>query len=122
MTADVTEDHVGAYAAQSAYFFMLCMIPIILLLITMVQYTPVTKADVMTAVIQVFPTSVDSMITSIVNQVYNQSSGIIPITVVVALWSAGKGVLAMTSGLNCVYKCNETRNYIFLRIRQPSIR
>ena len=117
MTADVTEDHVGAYAAQSAYFFMLCMIPIILLLITMVQYTPVTKADVMTAVIQVFPTSVDSMITSIVNQVYNQSSGIIPITVVVALWSAGKGVLAMTSGLNCVYKCNETRNYIFLRIR-----
>ena len=23
----------------------------------------------------------------------------------------------MTSGLNCVYKCNETRNYIFLRIR-----
>lgn len=39
MTADVTEDHVGAYAAQSAYFFMLCMIPIILLLITMVQYT-----------------------------------------------------------------------------------
>ena len=117
MTADVTEDHVGAYAAQSAYFFMLCMIPIILLLITMVQYTPVTKADVMTAVIQVFPTSVDSMITSIVNQVYNQSSGISPITVVVALWSAGKGVLAMTSGLNCVYKCNETRNYIFLRIR-----
>lgn len=117
MTADVTEDHVGAYAAQSAYFFMLCMIPIILLLVTMVQYTPVTKADVMTAVIQVFPTSVDSMITSIVNQVYNQSSGIIPITVVVALWSAGKGVLAMTSGLNCVYKCNETRNYIFLRIR-----
>lgn len=117
MTADVTEDHVVAYAAQSAYFFMLCMIPIILLLITMVQYTPVTKADVMTAVIQVFPTSVDSMITSIVNQVYNQSSGIIPITVVVALWSAGKGVLAMTSGLNCVYKCNETRNYIFLRIR-----
>ena len=77
------EDHVGAYAAQSAYFFMLCMIPIILLLITMVQYTPVTKADVMTAVIQVFPTSEDSMITSIVNQVYNQSSGIIPITVVV---------------------------------------
>ena len=66
MTADVTEDHVGAYAAQSAYFFMLCMIPIILLLITMVQYTPVTKADVMTAVIQVFRTSVDSMITSIV--------------------------------------------------------
>ena len=93
------------------------MIPIILLLLTMVQYTPITKADVMTAVLQVFPSSVDSMITSIVNQVYNQSMGIIPVTVLVALWSAGKGVLAVTTGLNCVYKCVETRNYIVLRIR-----
>ena len=71
----------------------------------------------MTAVLQVFPSSVDSMITSIVNQVYNQSMGIIPVTVLVALWSAGKGVLAVTTGLNCVYKCVETRNYIVLRIR-----
>lgn len=117
ISEDISADHVGAYAAQSAYFFMLSMIPIILLLLTMVQFTPVTKADVMTAVIQVFPASVDSLITSIVNQVYNQSTGIIPVTVIVALWSAGKGVLSMTSGLNCIYSCRETRNYIFLRIR-----
>lgn len=117
ITADISADHVGAYAAQSAYFFMLCLIPIILLLITMVQYTPVTKADVMTAVIQVFPSSVETLITSVVNQVYNQSMGVIPVTILVALWSAGKGVLAMTSGLNCIFGCRETRNYIFLRIR-----
>lgn len=117
ITRDISQDHVGAYAAQSAYFFMLCMIPIILLLLTLVRYTPVTKADVMAAVIQVFPSSVDSLITSIVNQVYNQSMSIIPITVIVALWSAGKGVLAMSSGLNCIYNCQETRNYVYLRIR-----
>ena len=62
----IAGNHVGAYAAQTAYFFMICMIPIILLLLTLVQYTPVTKADVMTAVIQVFPSSVDAMMTSIV--------------------------------------------------------
>ena len=115
-STQVGEDHVGAYAAQSAFFFMLSMIPIILLLLMLVRYTPVTKADVMTAVIQVFPRSVDSLITSIVNQVYNQSMGVIPVTVIVALWSAGKGVLAVTSGLNCVYECPETRNYVFLRV------
>lgn len=117
VSKEVSEAHVGAYAAQSAYFFMLCMIPIILLLLTLVQYTPVTKADVMTAVVQVFPSSVNSLIVSIVNQVYNQSTGIIPVTVIVALWSAGKGVLAMTSGLNSIYGCSETRTYVFLRIR-----
>lgn len=117
ISGEIAKDHVGAYAAQTAFFFMICMIPIILLLLTLVQYTPVTKADVMTAVIQVFPSSVESMMASIVNQVYNQSMGIIPITVIVALWSAGKGVLAMSTGLNCVYKCRETRNYVLLRLR-----
>ena len=114
---DIGEHHVGAYAAQAAYFFVLSLIPIILLLLTMVQYTPVTKADVMTAVVQVFPSTVDTLITSIVNQVYNQSVAVIPITILMALWSAGRGVLAMTSGLNWIYKSLETRNYLLLRIR-----
>lgn len=39
----VSDHHVGAYAAQTAYFFMLCMIPIILLLLTLVRYTPITE-------------------------------------------------------------------------------
>lgn len=114
---EMSAHHVGAYAAQAAYFFMLSMIPIILLLLTMVQYTPVTKADVMTAVVQVFPSTVDSLITSIVNQVYNQSSTVIPITIIIALWSAGKGVLSISTGLNAIYGCPETRNYLYLRIR-----
>ena len=114
---DIGEHHVGAYAAQAAYFFVLSLIPIILVLLTMVQYTPVTKADVMTAVVQVFPSTVDTLITSIVNQVYNQSSTVIPVTIVVALWSAGKGVLSITTGLNAIFGCPETRNYIYLRIR-----
>lgn len=114
---NVGAHHIGAYAAQSAYFFMLSLIPIIILLLTMVQFTPVTEEDVMNAVLQVFPSTVEGLISTLVAQVYNQSGSIIPITILMALWSAGKGVLSMTSGLNCVYESPETRNYIFLRIR-----
>ena len=96
---------------------MLSLIPIILLLLTMVQFTPVTRQDVMAAVTQVFPTSVEGLISSIVDQVYRQSSTIIPVTIIVALWSAGKGVLAMTSGMNLIYENTETRNYFYLRLR-----
>lgn len=111
------DDHTGAYAAMSAFFFVLSLIPIILLLLTLVQYTPLTKVDVMSAVANVVPDSITPAILAIVNQVYNQSAAVIPITVLVAMWSAGRGVLAMTAGLNCIYKSHETRNYIFLRIR-----
>ena len=113
----VSSHHTGAYAAQAAYFFVLSMIPIILLLLTMVQFTSLTKAYIMNAVLQAFPTTVEGLIESIVDQLYSLSGTIIPITVLVALWSAGRGVLSITNGLNCVYESRETRNYVYLRIR-----
>ena len=111
IAATVSSHHTGAFAAQAAYFFVLSLIPIFMLLLTMVQFTPVTKADVMEAVLPVFPSTVSPMIESIVNQVYMTSSSIIPVTILVALWSAGKGVLSVTYGLNCIYENTETRNY-----------
>ena len=111
------EDHVSAYAAQSAFFLMLSLIPIMLLLLTLVQYTPVTKADVMLLAYEVLPTSIRLTIISIINEVYNQKSTTIPLTAVAAIWSAGRGTLAITNGLNCIYGQKETRGYIYLRIR-----
>ncbi len=116
-TKKLADDHVSAYASQSAFFLVLSLIPIILLMMTLVQYTPVTKADVLTVAYEVFPTSIRTTIISIINEVYNQSQAVIPLTAVIALWSAGRGTLAITNGLNCIYAQNETRNYVFLRIR-----
>ena len=113
----INSPHTGAYAAQAAYFFVLSLIPIFLLLLTMVRFTPITMSEVMTAVLKVFPESVAPMIRSIVSQVYFQSGTIVPVTIVVALWSAGKGVLSVTSGLNSICENMETRNYFYLRIR-----
>ena len=113
----VGQDHVGAYAAQSAFFLVLSLIPIILLLLTLVQYTPVTKADVMSAAYELFPVTIRTTIVSIINEVYNQSRALIPVTALVAIWSAGRGTMAITNGLNCIHKESETRNYFFLRIR-----
>jgi len=113
----ISGHYTGAHAAQSAYFFVLSMIPIIVLLLTLVKYTPLTEEVVINAVAIAFPSTVNAMIVSIVTQVYNRSANFIPIMIIVALWSAGKGVLSMTSGLNKIYDCEETRNYIVLRLR-----
>ena len=115
--ATVNSHHTGAYAAQAAYFFVLSLIPIFLLLLAAVQFTNVTTNEVLQAVMRVFPETVEPLIRSIIVQVYTQSQGVIPLTVIIALWSAGKGVLSVTSGLNTIYENTETRNYVYLRIR-----
>lgn len=113
----ISRDRVGAYAAQSAFFLVLSLIPMILLLMTLVQYTPISQADVIEAVYETFPKTIRMTVISIVNEVYNQSKAMIPVTVLVTMWSAGRGVLAITSGLNSIHGEIETRNYIILRVR-----
>lgn len=40
-----------------------------------------------------------------------------PVTIITTLWSAGKGIAALTNGLNSIYHVTETRNYIINRLR-----
>lgn len=114
---EIVNDHVSAYAAQSAFFMMLSLVPIILLLMTLVRYTPITQGDIISVAYELFPKTISSTIISIINEVYSQTGTTISVTLLMALWSAGKGVLAMSNGLNTIRGQQETRNYIILRLR-----
>ena len=107
----------SAYAAQSAFFMMLSLVPILLLLMTLVRYTPVTQANIIEVAYEIFPKTVSSTIISIINEVYNQTGTAISVSILVAIWSAGKGVMAMSNGLNAIRGTQETRNYFVVRIR-----
>lgn len=93
------------------------MVPILLVLMTLVRFTPITQADIMRVAYELFPKTVSTTIISIVNEVYTQTGTAISVSALIAFWSAGKGVLAMSNGLNTIRGQVETRNYIFLRLR-----
>ncbi len=111
------KSHLRAYAAESAFFIVISIVPCILLLLTLIQYTPVTKTMIMEAALEVFPSNINVMIVSIVDEVYNQSVSVIPLTAITAMWSAGRGVLSMANGLNWVYGNTEKKNYVFMRLQ-----
>ena len=50
-----SEDRVDAYSAQSAFFIIMGFIPFVMLLLILLQYTPMTKEDVMTLLKVIFP-------------------------------------------------------------------
>ncbi len=111
------DDNVSAFASQAAFFIVMSLIPFIMLLISLVQYTPVTEAMVMEMVNKVMPTYLSPFFISIIHEMYNRSVGIVSITAVAAIWSAAKGIQYLTNGLNTVYDIEETRNWLFLRLR-----
>ncbi len=113
----VKMDHVGAYAAQSAYFIILSFIPFVLCLMTVVKYTALTEEIVKQAILEICPTNVEGFVEGIINEVYTKSTAVIPLTAITALWSAGKGLQAVINGLNTIYHVKETRNWFITRMQ-----
>lgn len=112
----MAEDHVGAYAAQAAYFLIMSFIPFILFLTTIVRYTPLTYETVREAIRGVVPVNIQSFVLSIVWEVYQRSNAVLPLSALMALWSAGKGTQSLMNGLNVIYHVPETRNWLMNRI------
>ena len=109
-------DHVSAYAAQAAYFLIMSFIPFILFLTTLIRYTPLSYNVVRDAIVGFVPGNLQTFVLSIVVEVYKRSTAIVPLSALMALWASGKGMQAITNGLNTIYHVRETRNWLMNRI------
>lgn len=118
LTKKIQEDHVAAYSAQAAFFIIISFFPFIMLLLSIIKFFPLEESSMLKIFTQIFPDAVDAMIVSVINQIYDSatSSTVISITAITALWSAGKGFLAIMKGLNAVNEIKETRQNILLRL------
>ena len=107
--------NISAYAGSIAFFFFLSLVPMLMVICTVIPFTPLTEADLVTAITEVTPDMVDELVVSLVAEVYSKSAGVLSIAILATIWSAGKGVLALIRGLNAVYEVDEDRNYFVLR-------
>lgn len=114
---EINECHISAYAASAAFFMFLSLIPILLLVCSIVPYTPITEADLMEGMAQILPTSLVPLAVSTIADVYDKSPAVISVSALVTVWSAGKGMLAIIRGLNAIHRATKPQNYIFQRIR-----
>ena len=112
----MSRKNISAFAASTAFFLFLSLIPALMLLCAVIPYTPLTESNVMSALTQISPDTMDSLVVSIISDVYDKSVGLISITAIGTLWSAGKGVLALMRGLNAINNVEENRNYFVLRM------
>lgn len=112
----MSRKNISAFAASTAFFLFLSLIPALMLLCAIIPYTPLTEANLMSAAREISPDAMNGLLTSIIADVYDKSIGIISVTAIATLWSAGKGVLGLMRGLNAVNDVEEDRNYLVLRM------
>ncbi len=111
----MTKKNIGAFAASTAFFLFLSMIPLLMALCAILPYTRLTQENLITAITRFTPDAMEALVVGIVSDVYARSAGTITIFAIVTIWSASKAMLALIHGLNAVNGLEERRNYFVLR-------
>lgn len=104
------------YAASTTYCILLSIFPALIIVSAILQYTALSEADVIDFLVTVMPDASESLIRQICRETYRSASGILPVSIVFMLWSAGLGVMQLTRGLNSINHVEERRNYFLVRL------
>ena len=114
----IRQDRVTVYGAQAAFFVMISAIPFVMLTVALLQFImPMTQSPLSQLAIDVVPLSLRSYAVRIIDELYNQTSvPLISVTAASALWAASRSLYALAGGLKEIYKTEETRGYVRLRI------
>lgn len=111
------EDCVSAYAAQAAFFVVISVFPLTMLLLTLVKYLPYFSDGVPMIQFDMMPHDLNVFATAALQEIVNKSSNtMLSISAVTALWSASKGVYSIFQGLSSVYSVKDNRDWLYMRL------
>lgn len=109
-------DNIGAYASGISFFFLLSMIPLLLISCMILGRSPITEEEVLLFLRTYSPDFLNGYIDILIPQMYKTSASVFPIAIITLLWSAGKGMWGIMMGLNTANEVIESRNALWVRI------
>lgn len=111
----IARDRLDSTAAHSSFFLIISFLPFIALLLTLMQRIHFSSGmTVIEAALNMFPESVAGYVQDLFPNAL-ESGGVLPVAIIMALWSSSMGMVAVIKGLDQIYEVEETRNYILLR-------
>lgn len=64
------EDRIDVYAAQASFFILLSVMPAIMLILTLIQYFPITAEQMTEFLMDIFPRDVSKYIKMIIDEIF----------------------------------------------------
>ncbi len=112
----MSDDNIGSFAASAAYFFILSFFPLVMLLMSLLRYTNLTRDQLTDMLADVIPAEMHSIMVNIISEVYGKTALTVSLSALVILWTAGKGFMALKSGMDVVVGASKKHNYFWLRV------
>lgn len=113
----VRESYISAHASSAAFFLFLSLIPMIMIVCALIPDVVLAKNELSQMVQTFIPERVFAFIRELIGNYKGNNMTILSVSALVTVWSASKGMLALIRGMNFVYRIEESRHYIMLRVR-----
>ncbi len=106
------DDNVSALSAQLAFYLLLALFPFLLFLLNLLSFTAIPSSALLSNVAGFLPGEVGELLRSTVNEILNsKSTGLLSVGAVVTIWSASRGISAVSYALNKAYDKTEDRPF-----------
>ena len=107
--------NIAAFAGSCAYFFIISLVPLLILISSLLPYTSLTAEDLTRVLVQITPDFANGIVTTMVQETYEQSITVFSVSALATIWSGALGMMSIIRGLNTIYDVPERRNYFHLR-------
>ena len=102
-------DYFG-FAAQLSYFFLLSLFPLLIFLVTLLPYLPLTQGDLLGVFRDFAPSGTMELIEMNLSQI-SKNGTLLSFGIIGTLWSASNGINAIVKALNRAYEVIESRTF-----------
>lgn len=108
---------IPSHAADAGYFIVLSVFPMLVLLLSVLRYTPWDAQDLLRLLEGFLPAALMGAAERLVISTYaHTSTAVVSVSALGALWSASRGIYGLLTGLNAIYDVREDRGYLQTRL------
>ena len=108
---------VNTHASSIAFYFFMAFIPLLILFMTVVPLLGISVNSIVRFFRTILPEGSAKLAGEIVREAYDHSKTAFSLSAVMLLWTASRGVNALTQGLNAMYDEKETRGFARLTLQ-----
>lgn len=114
---EMKEDRATELAAEQAYYYMLSIFPMLILLLSIVPYLSIETKDAIHILQSVMPGETATIFKeNVVQFISKPSGGILTFGILGTIWSASNGINAFIKAINQAFDVEETRSFIKVRV------
>lgn len=108
---------ITTYSAACAYYLFMSLIPMVMLLVSVIQYTPLTQDMILEAISDYVPDQLYTIIESIISSIYSGGRVALTVSILLTIWSAAASMKALMRGMDSMYDAERHEDFFVFSLR-----